>query len=53
MAEFWGRHKEESKKKKVGLLGDFSRDWQPDLLENIGLEPKVVRVFWGSFLLKI
>ena len=29
----------------IGLLGNFSGNWQPDLFRNIGLEPKVGKVF--------
>ena len=47
-----GKTQRRKQEEKVGLLGDFSGDWQPDLLGKIDPEPKVRRVFWESFLLQ-
>ena len=44
--------KKEARRKKIGLLGDFLGNWQPDLLKKIGLKPKVGGVFLESFILQ-
>ena len=48
LVKTWRKKQEEN----IGLLGHFSGNWQPDLPKKIGLERKVVGVFWESCLLQ-
>ena len=47
-----GKTRRRKQEEKVGLLGDFSRNWQSKLPGKIGPEHKVGTVFWENFLLK-
>ena len=51
----WLNFGEDMKKQeeKVGLLGDFSGNWQPDLLEKIGPKPKIGRYFGKVIFYKV
>ena len=48
LVKTWRRKQEEN----VGLLGDFSGNWQLDLPKKIGPKHKFGRVFWKIFILQ-